>query len=161
MKLSSFSSLLTTAALALGLYMAPTAQAQEPVSTGVVQEVVAATGVLTIRSDQTQRAITFYGLNTANIFTVQGAPAQLSDLQTGTPVTVQYAIRDNRWFVSKVMFSAAGSGGAGTGTSTGAATGSAGMPQLNQSTSVSGGIPDRTSNVRPVRTVNGTSPGGQ
>jgi hypothetical protein len=39
----------------------------------------------------------------ANIFSADGKPALTTDLQPGMQVTVQYAERGNRWYISKVM----------------------------------------------------------
>ena len=76
---------------------------QEPVSTGIVQGLAPSVGALTIRSDQTSSSLTFYGLERANIFTSDGALANVGSIQPGMPVTVQYAVRRNRWYISKVI----------------------------------------------------------
>jgi hypothetical protein len=102
MKTSIIASL---SAAALWLTGAPETTAQEPVSTGIVQGVAPKTGTLTIRSTQTARPITFYGMEKANIFSVDGSPALITDLEPGMPVTVQYAVRGDRWFISKVILS--------------------------------------------------------
>ena len=103
MKTRSFTSLLAAAALWLG--SAVVSQAQEPVSTGIVQGLVPKAGTLTLRSDQTSRPITFYGMDRANIYAADGRPAVVADLQPGMQVTVQYAVRGNRWYISKVLLS--------------------------------------------------------
>jgi hypothetical protein len=110
-----------------------TAVAQEPVSTGVVQEVIPSTGVLTIVSDQLHRAVTFYGAGKSNIFSVDGSPAQLSDLVPGTKVTVQYAERNSHWYIDKIMFAEA-------------------KPTAPRAPS----LPPSTGRVAPVTIVNGT-----
>lgn len=89
-------------AAALWLNGAPQAVAQEPVSTGVVQGVAPKTGVLTIRSNQTQRPVTFYGIDKATI-TAGQRPALITDIQPGMLVTVQYAIRGDKWYISKLL----------------------------------------------------------
>jgi hypothetical protein len=100
MKTRSLASFLAAAVLAVGT---PALLAQEPVSTGIIQGVVPKAGTLTIRSDQTTRPITFYGMDRANIFTADGKPALIGDLQPGIKVTVQYAIKGERWYISKVL----------------------------------------------------------
>jgi len=77
--------------------------AQEPVSTGTVLGLAPAAGTLTIRSDQTSSALTFYGMERANIFTSDGGVAVIDNVQPGMRVTVQYAVRGNRWYISKVI----------------------------------------------------------
>ena len=101
MKTSSFSSLLAAAVVGLGTITV--SQAQEPVSTGTIQGFVPRAGTLTLRSDQTSRPITFYGVDRANIFTEDGQPAVIGDLQTGMKATVQYAVRGKRWYISKII----------------------------------------------------------
>lgn len=96
-----------TAACALLGFGQVTASAQEIVTTGVVQK-VGDDGSLVVHSDQTQGPVTFYGVQNTNIFTVDGSPALLGDLQMGTKVTVQYAVRGGKWYVSKIMFMGAG-----------------------------------------------------
>jgi hypothetical protein len=100
MKTHSFASVLAAAVLAVGT---PALVAQEPVSTGTIQGVVPKAGTLTLRSDQTTRPITFYGMDRANIFTADGKPALVGDLQPGMKVTIQYAIKGERWYISKVL----------------------------------------------------------
>lgn len=95
--------LMYTLVAALGAGVS-TARAQEPVTTGVVQEVIPKTGVLTIISDQQHKPVTFYGAGKSNIFSVDGSPAQLSDLERGKRVTVQYAERKGVWYIEKIMF---------------------------------------------------------
>jgi hypothetical protein len=95
---------LSTVALAAVLLSAhPAAFAQEPVSTGIVTNVLAKDGVLTIRSDQNGQPLTFHGMDRANIFSADGQPALIGDLQTGMKVTVQYGVRGQRWYISKVV----------------------------------------------------------
>lgn len=91
------------AAAVLWLGSITVSHGQEPVSTGIVQGLVPAAGTLTIRSDQTSSALTFYGMERANIFTSDGALASIDSVQPGMPVTVQYAVRGNRWYISKVI----------------------------------------------------------
>lgn len=80
--------------------------AQETVSTGTIQGVVPQVGTLTIRSDQTTRPLTFWGMDRANIFTADGQPAVVGDLVPGMRVTVQYAVQGKRWLISKVILDA-------------------------------------------------------
>jgi hypothetical protein len=101
MKLSKCFSIYAAAAALL--VSAPLTQAQEPVSTGVIQGLAPKAGTLTLRSDQTTRPVTFYGMDKANIFTADGKVAKIADLQPGMKATVQYAVRENRWYVSKVI----------------------------------------------------------
>ncbi|MHA3771910.1 hypothetical protein ACXR0O_10280 [Verrucomicrobiota bacterium sgz303538] len=103
MKTSSLTSLLAAAALWLG--SAVISQAQEPVSTGTIQGLVPWAGTLTLRSDQTHGPMTFWGIDRANIFSADGQPAGIGDLQPGMNVTVQYAVRGRKWYISKVMLS--------------------------------------------------------
>lgn len=62
---------------------------------------------MTIRSDQTQGLITFFGVDKSNIFTADGKISTIADLPLGSRVTVQFTERDKQWFVSKVILPAA------------------------------------------------------
>ncbi len=62
--------------------------------------------MLTMRSDQNQRLITFYGMEKANAFTADGQPAKMADMQVGQRITVQYATRGDKWYISKVILPA-------------------------------------------------------
>lgn len=95
----------TLSATALWLSGSPQAVAQEPVSTGIVQGVAPTTGVLTIRSAETQRPITFYGMDKATI-TAGDKAAVINDIQPGMQVTVKYAVRGDKWYISKVLLPA-------------------------------------------------------
>src|SRR3954466_12827244 len=97
-------SLFLIAALLLG--GASLAFAQQ-VSTGIIQGYQPQAGTLTIRSDQTQGMITFFGVNKSNIFTADGVVATIAELPLGSRVTVQFTERDKQWFVSKVILPAA------------------------------------------------------
>ncbi len=88
---------------ALVLTGGPSAFAQDPVSTGIVQGVATKTGALTIRSNETSRPITFYGMEKASIARESGTPAALADVQPGMQVTVRYAVRGDRWYINKVL----------------------------------------------------------
>ncbi|RYD74620.1 MAG: hypothetical protein EOP84_19600, partial [Verrucomicrobiaceae bacterium] len=101
MKTFSLSSLVAAAVLGLGSITV--SQAQEPVSTGTIQGLVPRAGTLTLRSDQTSRPITFYGIDRATIFTEDGQPALIGDLEAGMKATIQYAVRGNRWYISKII----------------------------------------------------------
>lgn len=79
-------------------------QAQEPVTTGVLDAVSQEAGTLRLRADQTaQKPILFYGMNAANITTVSGKLATLADLRPGTQLTIFYVQRGDRWFISRVL----------------------------------------------------------
>ncbi len=104
MKTFSLGSLVAAAVLWLGSITAT--QAQELVSTGLVQGLAPRAGILTLRSDQTSRPITFYGIDRATIFTADGQPALIGDLQPGMQATVQYAMRGKRWYISKIILAA-------------------------------------------------------
>lgn len=101
MKIHFFSSAMAAAVLWLGSMTV--SHGQEPVSTGIVQGTVPAAGTLTIRSDQTTTPLTFWGMERANIFTADGQLATVGDIEPGMPVTVQYAVRGKRWYISKVI----------------------------------------------------------
>jgi len=79
-------------------------KAQE-VSTGMLESVNPKQDVVTMRSDQTHHDLVFYGLNRANIFTADGHDLSVRDLEEGQRVTIQYAVRNRRWYVSKVILS--------------------------------------------------------
>lgn len=91
------------AALLLGGAVATFAQ---QVSTGVIAGYQPKEGTITIRSDQTQGLITFFGVNKANIFTADGKISNIADLPLGSKVTVEFTERERRWFVSKVILPA-------------------------------------------------------
>lgn len=97
--------LASLSAAALWLTGVPQAAAQT-VSTGIVQGVAPTIGAMTIRSNETARPITFYEMERATIFSEDGNPAVLSDLEPGMEITVQYAVRRNRWYISKVIIPA-------------------------------------------------------
>jgi len=80
--------------------------AQAPVSTGIIESIDPKAGEMTMQSDQSKRAVTFYGLNTTNIFHVDGRAAPSTDLEPGKHVTIEYAERNGRWYISKVMLNA-------------------------------------------------------
>jgi hypothetical protein len=120
-----------TTALAAACAFGLSAQAQTPVSTGVVQAVAQEEGTLTLRANQPLAApLVFHGMNKAKIETVDGKVANLGALTPGLSVTVHYAQRDNRWYVSRVVIpdptvaatGSTSSGATGTGT-TGTAAG--------------------------------------
>jgi hypothetical protein len=78
----------------------------QQVSTGVIQGYQPKEGTLTVRSDQTQGLITFFGVDKSNIFTADGKIATIAELPLGSRVTVQFTERDKQWFVSKVILPA-------------------------------------------------------
>ncbi len=83
-----------------------TAPAQEPVSTGNIVGMEPAKGTVTIRSDQTNGMITFFGADKANVFTADGQPYILQNIKLGTKVTIQYAARADHWYISKIILPA-------------------------------------------------------
>src|SRR4051794_7366691 len=88
---------------ALGLLLSGSAYAQEPVSTGIIAGMQPKEGTLTIRSDQTNGLVTFFGADKANIFTSDGQPFLLQNLKVGSKVTIQYATRGKKWYISKMI----------------------------------------------------------
>jgi hypothetical protein len=96
-------SFLLVAALLLGGASLTFAQ---KVSTGIIQGYQPKAGTLTIRSDQTQGLITFFGVDKANIFTADGKVATIAELPLGSKVTVEFTEKDKQWFVSKVILPA-------------------------------------------------------
>lgn len=78
----------------------------QQVSTGVIAGYQPKEGTLTVRSDQTQGLITFFGVDKANIFTADGKISNIADLPLGSKVTVEFSERDKKWFVSKVILPA-------------------------------------------------------
>jgi len=74
-----------------------------PISTGSVVALAPDKHTMTIRSTQTSEPIMFYGMDHANVVTGSGRQATVANIQVGSPVTVFYATRDNRWVVSKVV----------------------------------------------------------
>lgn len=74
------------------------------VTTGVIEQIAPETGVLTVRSAQTKRPITFYGMDKAMLVQAQGRTPSLRDLTPGMSVTVQYAVRNKQWFVDKLIY---------------------------------------------------------
>ncbi len=58
-----------------------------------------------MRSDQTARDMSFNGLDHANIFTADGKALTIGDLSPGQRVTLEYAVRDKHWYISKVILS--------------------------------------------------------
>jgi len=76
---------------------------QELVSTGIIAGLQPKEGTLTIRSDQTNGIVTFFGADKANIFTSDGQPYLLQNLKPGVKVTIQYAARGEKWYISKMI----------------------------------------------------------
>jgi hypothetical protein len=95
---------LSLSTLAIALLTSLSAQAQTPVSTGIVQGVGKEDGTLMLRTDQPNAApLTFYGMDKAKIETVTGKVGTLADISAGMSVTVHYAQQANRWYVSRVL----------------------------------------------------------
>lgn len=97
-------SLLIVAALLIGSTSFSFAQLS---STGIIEGYQPQAGTLTIRSDQTQGMITFFGVDKANIFTADGKAVTIAELPLGSKVTVQFTEREKKWYVSKVILPAA------------------------------------------------------
>ena len=95
---------ISTVALISACFVALSAHAQTPVSTGVVQAVGTQDGTLTLRANQPLAApLVFHGMGKAKIETADGKVATLANLTPGLNVTVHYAQQDNRWYVSRVV----------------------------------------------------------
>ena len=93
------------ASLFLGFSSAPAlAQAEGRVTTGVIEKISTDTGVMTVRSQQTQRPITFYGIDKAMLVHTLGKQPMITDLAPGMPVTIRYAARGKQWFVDKITY---------------------------------------------------------
>lgn len=144
---------LLLAAVSLFVFSPRPVLAQELVTTGVVIESMPQKGMLTVRSDQTNGPITFQGVAATNIFTVDGNPAQLLDLTTGTKVTIQYATRGNVLTVAKIMFGEAKPAGAMTPAAPAAGAMPAGGIVPKSGTNPTG-YPDKVSGVSPLNTSN-------
>ncbi len=93
------------AAAALACTSIPRASADEVVSTGLIQSVSDKREQLTLHSEQSHSDLLVYGLDKANIFTADGKALTTADLQPGQRVTLEYAMRGQRWYVSKVILS--------------------------------------------------------
>jgi hypothetical protein len=126
---------LSLVALLLLLGSALPAWAQN-VTTGTIERISPDTGVLTVRSNQTKRPVTFYGMDKAMLVQAQGRTPSLKDLAPGMSVTVQYAVRNNQWFVDKLIYGDEQPGGA------------AAVPPLPPHTTVPPVAPTR--NISPV-----------
>ena len=98
---SSVKALLTATLLAL--QFVGNTQAEVPVTTGVVTNVSRENGTLTVISEQTQRPITYFGMEKAVVQFGSGKVATIADVQVRQPVTVVYAIRDQKPYVAKIM----------------------------------------------------------
>jgi hypothetical protein len=119
------------AACALGL----SAQAQSPVSTGMIQAVAPQEGTMTLRTNQSLAApLVFHGMNKAKIETVDGKVATLRDLTPGLNVTVHYAQQENRWYVSRVVIPDPTAAATATTGATGAAVGATAAQSGNAAT---------------------------
>jgi hypothetical protein len=83
------------------LGIASLAEAQV-VTNGIVVDVSAAEGLLTVRADQSQRPVYFRNMQHAKVQRASGTPAKFEDVWPGMRVTVSYAQRGNRWYVGSV-----------------------------------------------------------
>jgi hypothetical protein len=93
------------ASLFLGVSSVPAlAQVEGRVTTGVIEKVSADTGVMTVRTEQTQRPMTFYGIDKAMLEHTLGKQPTLTDLAPGMAVTIRYAARGQQWFVDKITY---------------------------------------------------------
>ena len=73
------------------------------ISTGAVTAVVKETGTLTILSEQTQRPISYTGMDKAVVIFGSGKPATLADVTVGQIVTVEYAMQDKKPVVARLL----------------------------------------------------------
>ena len=90
-------------ALAAACFFAGAAPARaQVVTTGIVIGVDPAKGIVTLRSDQTNRATNFVNMQKAPISRASGTVAKLEDVWTGMRVTVSYAQRGGRWYVGRL-----------------------------------------------------------
>jgi hypothetical protein len=87
----------------VALATAVSLHAQELVSTGLIQGIQPQEGTITLRSDQTQNTTTFFGVDKAQIFSSDGQPMALGGLQLGTRVTINFAQREGRMYVQKII----------------------------------------------------------
>jgi hypothetical protein len=138
--------LLLAALLLLGVSSATAlAQAEGRVTTGVIEKISPETGVMTVRSQQTHRPLTFYGVDKAMLVHTLGKQPMITDLAPGMQVTIRYAARGKQWFVDKITYGEAAPG-PGTLTGNSAVTNTTGTtapaipPTLNTQKPVSGEI---------------------
>jgi hypothetical protein len=86
-----------------------TAQAQQKeisqgrVSTGWVLEVSKDSGDVTLRSQQSARALVFRGLQTTPVYFSSGRRATFGDIEPGKPATIYYAPAGERWLISRIV----------------------------------------------------------
>lgn len=93
------------ASLLLGVSSTPAlAQVEGRVTTGVIEKISPDTGVMTVRTQQTQRPMTFYGIDKAMLEHTLGKQPTITDLAPGMPVTIRYAVRGKQWFVDKITY---------------------------------------------------------
>lgn len=73
------------------------------ITTGIVTAVAKEAGTLTVMSEQTQGRINYTGMDKAAVQFASGKPATLAEVAVGQLVTVEYALRDNKPVVSKIL----------------------------------------------------------
>jgi hypothetical protein len=74
-----------------------------PISIGRVVAVDTARGMMTIQSENTGRALTFYGMDRVPVETPAGNMLSLSQVMPDMHVTVEYAPSKGRWRVGRVL----------------------------------------------------------
>ena len=98
-------SILRSLALAVAgaFFLAALAPAEaQVVTTGIVLGVDPGKGIVTVRSDQTNRATNFVNMQKAPISRASGKPAKLEDVWTGMRVSISYAQLGGRWYVGRL-----------------------------------------------------------
>ncbi len=100
--LPHFLAILAAAAVSFSAQAQTTSSPSEPVSTGKVIATNAQTGVMTMMSAQTRAPLSFYGMNEAKIETNSGKIVGLAEIRPDMAVTVHYAERQGKWYVSRI-----------------------------------------------------------
>ncbi len=72
------------------------------VTTGTVVGVDPEKGLVTVRSDQSNRMINFVNMQKAPISRASGKAAKLEEVWTGMHVSISYAQRAGRWYVGRL-----------------------------------------------------------
>ena len=92
---------------ALAILSQPPVQGKEiaiaPISTGSVVSVDPDHATMVIETSPDHRALTFYGMNSAQIQTSAGRVVPMAEVTPKTPVTVYYTSIEGRWHVGKVL----------------------------------------------------------
>ena len=79
------------------------AAAQGPVSTGTVMSVEKQAGVMVLNSAQTNKPVTFFGLEKSKVMSAAGPEMTLGDLKPGMLVSVHYQPVGDRWMVGRIV----------------------------------------------------------